>query len=63
MFTKILVPVDLSNRHQQALEAAANLAKQSGAEITLLHIIEVITGLSSAWRRRHGIIWRRSPAT
>jgi nucleotide-binding universal stress UspA family protein len=46
MFTQILVPVDLSNRHRQALEAAANLAKQSGAEVTLLHIIEVITGLS-----------------
>jgi nucleotide-binding universal stress UspA family protein len=46
MFKKILLPVDLSNRHQQALEAAANLAKQAGGEIALLHIIEVITGLS-----------------
>jgi universal stress protein A len=46
MFTKILLPVDLSDRHSQALEAAASLAKQSGGVITLLHVIEVIAGLS-----------------
>jgi universal stress protein A len=46
MFNKILVPVDLSDRHGQALQAAADLATQSGGEITLLHIIEVIAGLS-----------------
>jgi universal stress protein A len=46
MFTKILLPVDLSDRHAQALEAAANLAKQSGGTVTLLHIIEVIAGLT-----------------
>jgi universal stress protein A len=46
MFKKIMLPVDLSDRHRQALQAAADLAKQSGGEITLLHIIEVITGLS-----------------
>jgi len=46
MFKKILLPVDLSDRHRQALEEAASLARQSGGEITLLHIIEVIAGLS-----------------
>jgi nucleotide-binding universal stress UspA family protein len=46
MFKKILLPVDLSDRHQQALEAAARLAKQSEGEVTLLHVIEVIAGLS-----------------
>jgi nucleotide-binding universal stress UspA family protein len=51
MFKKVLLPVDLSDRHRQALEAAANLAKQSGGEITLLHIIEVIAGLSMAEER------------
>jgi nucleotide-binding universal stress UspA family protein len=46
MFKKILLPIDLSDRHRQALQAAADLAKQSGGEITLLHIIEVIAGLT-----------------
>jgi nucleotide-binding universal stress UspA family protein len=46
MFKNILLPVDLSDRHQQALDVATNLAKQSGGEITLLHVIEVIAGLS-----------------
>jgi nucleotide-binding universal stress UspA family protein len=46
MFKNILLPVDLSDRHQQALEAAARLAEQSEGEVTLLHVIEVIAGLS-----------------
>jgi nucleotide-binding universal stress UspA family protein len=46
MFQRILLPVDLSDRHQQALEAATSLVKQSGGEITILHVIEVIAGLS-----------------
>src|SRR5262249_39376388 len=46
MFTKILLPVDLSDRHMQALEAATTLAKQSGGVVTLLHVIEIIAGLT-----------------
>src|ERR1700752_4521738 len=46
MFTKILLPVDLSDRHAQAVDAAASLAKQSGGAVTLLHIIEIIAGLT-----------------
>jgi nucleotide-binding universal stress UspA family protein len=46
MFKKILLPVDLSDRHQRALDAATDLAKQSTGEVTLLHVIEVIAGLS-----------------
>jgi nucleotide-binding universal stress UspA family protein len=46
MFTKILLPVDLSDRHLQALEAAATMAKQSGGVVTLLHVIEIIAGLT-----------------
>src|SRR5262245_62087329 len=45
MFQKILLPIDLSERHQAALDAAVDLARQSGGEITLLHVIEVIAGL------------------
>jgi nucleotide-binding universal stress UspA family protein len=46
MFTKILLPVDLSDRHGRALETAAELALQGGGTITFLHVIEVITGSS-----------------
>jgi universal stress protein A len=45
MFQKILVPVDLSDRHQAAIDIAADLASESGGEVTLLHVIEVIPGL------------------
>jgi nucleotide-binding universal stress UspA family protein len=46
MFQKLLLPVDLSDRHGPALEATAELAGQSGGEVVLLHVIEVIAGLS-----------------
>ena len=42
MFQKILVPVDLADVHQPALDIAARLAKESDGEVTLLHVIEVI---------------------
>jgi nucleotide-binding universal stress UspA family protein len=51
MFRKILVPVDLSDRHQQALEIAARLAKESDGEVTLLHVIEIIPGLDMGEER------------
>lgn len=44
VFKQILVPVDLSDRHQQALDIAARLAKESDGEVTLLHVIEIIPG-------------------
>jgi nucleotide-binding universal stress UspA family protein len=46
MFRNILLPVDLTARHRQAIEAATDLARQSGGEVTLLHVIEVIHGLA-----------------
>jgi nucleotide-binding universal stress UspA family protein len=46
MFQTILLPVDLSDRHGPALDAAVALARQSGGEVILLHVIEVIPGLS-----------------
>lgn len=38
---KILVPVDFSDRSNEALEYALDLAKVLGAEIVLLHVYEV----------------------
>jgi nucleotide-binding universal stress UspA family protein len=45
MFQHILVPLDLTERHQPAVQAAVNLAKQNHGEVTLLHVIESIHGL------------------
>src|SRR5437773_2005670 len=45
MFQRILLPVDLTEKHERALNIAAEFAGRSG-EITLLHVIEVIPGLS-----------------
>ncbi|MCS7168250.1 MAG: universal stress protein [Gemmatales bacterium] len=45
LFRKILLPLDLTSRHQKALEIAANLAQQSGGEVTLVHVIELIPDL------------------
>jgi nucleotide-binding universal stress UspA family protein len=42
VFQKILMPVDLTDVHQPALDIAARLAKESDGEVTLLHVIEVI---------------------
>ena len=46
MFTKIVLPVDLTDKHSAAVEAAVRLVGQGGGEVTLLHVVEVITGLS-----------------
>jgi nucleotide-binding universal stress UspA family protein len=43
VFQNILVPVDLTDLHQPALESAARLAQQNGGKVTLLHVIEVIS--------------------
>jgi universal stress protein A len=45
VFKKILVPVDLSDMHQQALDIAARLARESDGEVILLHVVEVMAGL------------------
>jgi nucleotide-binding universal stress UspA family protein len=46
MFKKVLVPVDLTGAHGRALEIAAELAGASGGQVTVLHVIELIAGLS-----------------
>ena len=45
MFKNILMPVDLTDRHQPALDIAVRLATQSAGAVTLLHVIEIIPGL------------------
>jgi nucleotide-binding universal stress UspA family protein len=56
MFKKILLPLDLTDRHEEALAVAARLARESGGELTLLHVIEVIPGLS---REEEATFYRR----
>ncbi len=45
MFRKILMPVDLTDRHQQALDITAQLANESAGEVTLLHVVEIVSGI------------------
>jgi nucleotide-binding universal stress UspA family protein len=45
MFKNILMPVDLTDRHQPALDIAARLATDGAGAVTLLHVIEIIPGL------------------
>ena len=44
MFRNVLVPVDLTDHHQPALDLAAKLT-QPGGEVTLLHVVELIHGV------------------
>ena len=46
MFKKILLPIDLSDKHEHAVNIAADLAGQSGGEVLVLHVVEVIAGLA-----------------
>jgi universal stress protein A len=45
MFRNILVPIDLTDKHQPAVDAAAKLAEANHGSIELLHVIETIAGL------------------
>jgi len=51
MFKKILLPLDLTEKHQAALETAAELAHQNQGEVFLLHVVEVIPGLTGEEER------------
>jgi nucleotide-binding universal stress UspA family protein len=44
MFQHILVPTDLSGHTAMATDTARNLARRDGARITLLHVIETVSG-------------------
>jgi nucleotide-binding universal stress UspA family protein len=45
VFHKVLVPVDLSDTHQRAIEIAATLVGEGDGQVILLHVVEVIPGL------------------
>src|SRR5262245_10295869 len=47
MFKKLLLPLDLTDKHHAVIDTAEKLALQNNGEVTLLHVIEVITGLSA----------------
>jgi len=46
VFKSILVPLDLTAKHQSALAMAATLAKQSNGAVVLFHVVETIPGLT-----------------
>ena len=46
MFKCLLLPLDLTDKHDKVVQTAAELAIQSGGSVTLLHVIELIPGLS-----------------
>jgi nucleotide-binding universal stress UspA family protein len=46
MFQRILVPVDLTGRHRRTVELAASMARASEGRVDLLHVVEVIPGMS-----------------
>lgn len=45
MYANILVPVDLGGKAEPALGRAVALADETGAVVTLLHVIETIEGV------------------
>jgi nucleotide-binding universal stress UspA family protein len=45
MFQKILVPLDMTFKHRRAIDTAAELARLSGGEVVLLHVIELLHGI------------------
>ncbi len=51
MFRRIVLPVDLSDRHEVALGLAARLCQPGEGEIVLLHVVETIPGLSEEEER------------
>jgi nucleotide-binding universal stress UspA family protein len=44
-FRHILVPTDLTERTEKALQFAGKLASSDGARVTLVHVIETIDGI------------------
>ena len=46
MFKRLLLPLDLTEKHANVVAIAAELATQSGGRVTLLHVIELIPGIS-----------------
>ena len=47
MFKHILVPLDLSDRNERTLRIAVGLARITHSRVTLLHVIQDVTGVST----------------
>jgi nucleotide-binding universal stress UspA family protein len=45
MFKRLLLPLDLTDKHARAVATAVELASFSAGTVTLLHVIELIPGL------------------
>ena len=45
MFKHVLIPVDFTSKNAAAISAASELARQYGAEVTLLHVIETVENI------------------
>ncbi|HEY4490649.1 MAG TPA: universal stress protein [Acidobacteriota bacterium] len=46
VFRRILIPLDFTDKNSAAVRVAKKMARQNRSEITLLHVIEQIEGLS-----------------
>jgi nucleotide-binding universal stress UspA family protein len=42
MFSRLLVPLDFTDKNEAAVTIALETARRDGAEVTLLHVIEII---------------------
>ncbi|MCS6850832.1 MAG: universal stress protein [Gemmataceae bacterium] len=45
MFHKVLVPLDLTDKHGPAIDLALRLVRPGEGEVILLHVVELIPGL------------------
>jgi len=50
---KIIVPIDFSKHSEYALEVAVGIAKKNNAELLVLHMLELSTGLLTKSRSQH----------
>jgi nucleotide-binding universal stress UspA family protein len=60
VFKNILIPVDLTDVHQPALEIAARLAQANDGAVTLLHVVEMI---SEVWATEDRAFYTRLEQT
>lgn len=45
VFRHILVPIDLSDRHQRVIDVARGIAAAAGARLTVMHVVQRIEGI------------------
>jgi nucleotide-binding universal stress UspA family protein len=51
LFARILVPIDLSDRNTRTLKVALSLARQGGASVTLIHVVQQVPRLTAGEMR------------